>query len=858
MQKHGFSIKYKLLFLLVVLPTTMLALYIILAMKIFKTDKIAYVYDTSDSVSKTLAAQTRAELESVNASLKPIWTGYDENTKSFDTMAQSLFKDEEKIKYIGIYQVNGSKIKKLNDLSKTEISSSALEDLSTKLVTRSLSNGFAMIRLGKTTSLIFLATKTRNAAKLPLFATVIIDAADLVQAFDRPSSYSSFLMGTNGEIVAGPDFEGQSIKSFSTMPFYKKIKTSKTASMTMETDGPHHKKLLLSYSQVGQGDLSIISLTEKDGALQAVKILLWKSILFFVALISFSIIISVYASQNSTKAIRELFNATKKVSQGNFNIKVNVTSNDEIGSLANSFNQMGVELQSAQAKLQDYANNLEIKVEQRTAELAATNRNLDAMVNSLGQGFLIFNSEGICSPLYSKACLKLLEGDPSYKPVWTVLKIREDKIEDFKNWVKMLFPEPLPFTDMIEIAPKTFEHEAGRHITLEYFPVRNPEKKLTSIVLVATDKTEELEATLLAKREGASAKRVLRIIKNRDQFKTFVQGATKIFDQVSKLLSKPKIDQPTVENIFQLIHTLKGDSGTFMLDFTFEKAHFFENKIQDLKAATDDQRKDASPDLLSEISVMKKDFDKFIGENREIVGDPSQASKTLEIPFRDLSLFFSSIKDFPEVATSFQEKFLKEPIGKFFGHYNDLATDVAQRREKKISPISFKGSELRINAEPYLDLFSTFVHAIRNSIDHGIESPDARTSVGKNAEGLVTLEFSKEQVDGKNWIEILFKDDGKGIDPKVIREKLTRNGVDVASESDEQIIQHIFDNGFSTRDSASDLSGRGVGMGAIKAAAEQLGGNTQMKSQVGVGTTLIVKVPEIEVPVGPVQNITAA
>ncbi len=68
MQKHGFSIKYKLLFLLVVLPTTMLALYIILAMKIFKTDKIAYVYDTSDSVSKTLAAQTRAELESVNAS----------------------------------------------------------------------------------------------------------------------------------------------------------------------------------------------------------------------------------------------------------------------------------------------------------------------------------------------------------------------------------------------------------------------------------------------------------------------------------------------------------------------------------------------------------------------------------------------------------------------------------------------------------------------------------------------------------------------------------------------------------------------------------------------------------------------
>jgi two-component system, chemotaxis family, sensor kinase CheA len=369
------------------------------------------------------------------------------------------------------------------------------------------------------------------------------------------------------------------------------------------------------------------------------------------------------------------------------------------------------------------------------------------------------------------------------------------------------------------------------------------------VVLVATDRTQELEATLLAKREAASAQRVLRITKNRDQFKTFVHGAGKIFDQVSKLLSRPKVDQPVIESVFQGIHTLKGDSGTFMLDFTFEKAHAFESKIQDLKTATDTARKESSPELLKEIEEMKTEFNKFIGDNREIIGDISEGSKALEIPFKDLSQFFERLEknpEYKELAGTFQNQFLKEPIQKFFGHYNDLAADVAARRDKKIKPISFKDGDFRVSGEVYSELFSTFVHAIRNSIDHGIESPDDRTDIGKIPEGQVTIEFAKS-ADGKGkWLNVIFKDDGKGIDPKIIREKLQKNGVDTSAETDEQVIQHIFDSGFSTRDVANELSGRGVGMGAIKAAAEALGGSAFISSQVGKGATLKVSVPEFD------------
>jgi two-component system chemotaxis sensor kinase CheA len=138
------------------------------------------------------------------------------------------------------------------------------------------------------------------------------------------------------------------------------------------------------------------------------------------------------------------------------------------------------------------------------------------------------------------------------------------------------------------------------------------------------------------------------------------------------------------------------------------------------------------------------------------------------------------------------------------------------------------------------------VHAFRNAVDHGIEFPAAREESGKNPEGLISVSFAKIDQNGSPWLEIKIQDDGGGIDPAKIRERLSAKGMDVSQEDDEQIIQHVFDSQFSTKTVVTETSGRGVGMDAILHSAQKLGGKAFVTSQIGKGTCLSVQVPYLQ------------
>ena len=161
---------------------------------------------------------------------------------------------------------------------------------------------------------------------------------------------------------------------------------------------------------------------------------------------------------------------------------------------------------------------------------------------------------------------------------------------------------------------------------------------------------------------------------------------------------------------------------------------------------------------------------------------------------------------------------------------------------KQIAPLVFENQNQLILPEAYENLFSTFIHAFRNAADHGIESPSARESIGKNPMGQIKVRFATY----KHRLLIQISDDGGGIDPEKIREKLNNKGIMNKRESNKKIIQHIFDSQFSTKDIISETSGRGVGMDAIQFAAKTLGGKSWVRSTIGKGTTLYVCVPLIK------------
>ncbi|NND67443.1 MAG: response regulator, partial [Halioglobus sp.] len=146
-----------------------------------------------------------------------------------------------------------------------------------------------------------------------------------------------------------------------------------------------------------------------------------------------------------------------------------------------------------------------------------------------------------------------------------------------------------------------------------------------------------------------------------------------------------------------------------------------------------------------------------------------------------------------------------------------------------------------LDRDRYARLQVILEHMVRNALDHGIEAPDDRVAMGKPTGGRITIDVRKS---GGDYL-IKLSDDGRGIDPDAIRESAYEKGidVDVDSLSDEQALRLIFHKGFSTANEVSEISGRGVGMDIVLTELQQIGGEIEISSTLGLGTTFEVRIP---------------
>jgi two-component system, chemotaxis family, sensor kinase CheA len=183
-----------------------------------------------------------------------------------------------------------------------------------------------------------------------------------------------------------------------------------------------------------------------------------------------------------------------------------------------------------------------------------------------------------------------------------------------------------------------------------------------------------------------------------------------------------------------------------------------------------------------------------------------------------------------------------QPIKKVFGRFPRVVRDLARTLKKEIT-LELEGEETDLDKNLVEALADPLVHLVRNSVDHGIEMPDDREAAGKSRMGTVKLSASQEG----DHILLKIDDDGKGMDPEVLKQIAIKRGVldiDTAARmSDTEAFNLIFAPGFSTKTEISDISGRGVGMDVVKTKINQLNGQVRIHSQLGVGTTLEIKVP---------------
>ncbi|MEP0177547.1 MAG: chemotaxis protein CheA [Paraglaciecola sp.] len=183
-----------------------------------------------------------------------------------------------------------------------------------------------------------------------------------------------------------------------------------------------------------------------------------------------------------------------------------------------------------------------------------------------------------------------------------------------------------------------------------------------------------------------------------------------------------------------------------------------------------------------------------------------------------------------------------QPIKKVFGRFPRVVRDLARTLKKEIT-LELEGEETDLDKNLVEALADPLVHLVRNSVDHGIEMPDERKAAGKPALGTVKLSASQEG----DHILLSIVDDGKGMDPDKLKEIAISRGVldaDAAARmTDVEAFNLIFAPGFSTKTEISEVSGRGVGMDVVKTKINQLNGTVSIDSQMGIGTTLEIKVP---------------
>lgn len=182
------------------------------------------------------------------------------------------------------------------------------------------------------------------------------------------------------------------------------------------------------------------------------------------------------------------------------------------------------------------------------------------------------------------------------------------------------------------------------------------------------------------------------------------------------------------------------------------------------------------------------------------------------------------------------------PLKTIFSKFPGTVRNIARQFGKKVELIT-EGEDTEVDRNIVDEIEEPIIHLIRNSIDHGIEKPEERIAFGKPPEGKIVL---RAYYEGENVV-IEVEDDGRGIDPEIVRRKAVEKGFiteeQANSMTEKDIINLIFIPGFSSKDVATEVSGRGVGMDVVKSKIVQLKGTLDIETEVGTGTKITMKLP---------------
>jgi two-component system chemotaxis sensor kinase CheA len=359
----------------------------------------------------------------------------------------------------------------------------------------------------------------------------------------------------------------------------------------------------------------------------------------------------------------------------------------------------------------------------------------------------------------------------------------------------------------------------GRQHSVSYVPIGEGDSPERFLVVV-TDITAEARRAHAERDSRETGELFERLLADRTSVETFFEEGAALEKAIGGAHGQ---DLSTLE---RMLHTLKGNSAIFGLTSLSVLCHDLESWVAEARTAPPAEV----------LAPFREHWASLVARSERLLGTKRYV---VEIGEKDQAGLERSIRDGVDDETLLRMVYdLKlEPTQRRLEHFGEQARRIAGRLDKEIRVV-VDGQGLRVDPKRWSAFWSAFIHAVRNAVDHGLEPAAERLSHGKPAVGTIGL---RTLVQGGRFV-VEIADDGPGIDWTEVARKATELGLPVATEAN--LREALFCDGVSTAEDVTDISGRGLGMGALRAATVALGGELEIETQAGRGTTLRLVFPK--------------
>lgn len=547
--------------------------------------------------------------------------------------------------------------------------------------------------------------------------------------------------------------------------------------------------------------------------------------------------------------IDEIVTTIEAVSEGNFAAEMPVHEDEQLAKLAKAFNIM-------RKTIKETLDHLDHLVAERSRELRM-------IMGNVPSGILSIDEQGRINTEHSRSVLTILGlNDVRGRDFLDAIGLtrrrasERSKLQEFINVFRLA---PIPEKDLAGLNPypelelPARDGHPATWIALSYHLMPQGEGKPNHILVIIEDITQQKELARMAERTERENTHLRAIAEDPDLFRDFLLDMRRTLAETTAILQRLTAvpdDRRLVNEAYRGVHTIKGVAGSMGLEGVVAIIGQLEEQLSELREggmltpelAT--ATKDVLARLAAEAESMSLSAQKLLGEDPSEDGDirlrvSLQALKQGEEKIRALKLDADVRQELLSMISGLKAVPARQALSRVL----KMIPGLAQRLGKNVRVV-LDGEHVPIDYEVAKELHSALLHVIRNALDHGIEPPEERTAREKPEQA--TLGIQIESMAGTLTVRV--NDDGRGMDPETLKAAAVRKGLLSAAAaavlSRNEALNLIFTPGFSTAESVTDVSGRGVGMDAVLAVIrDKLGGRITLESEQGRGTTVTMSLP---------------